>query len=89
MQIILYTFPLQFHIPLSCAIIHRMRCILYFIVPFRFFFGGVKKYFFEIKKHLLFSVDILQQLGIKNGMSFNSCRFIHYGRMFESAIESA
>jgi len=31
-----------------------MRCILYFIVPFRFFFGGVKKYFFEIKKHLFF-----------------------------------
>jgi hypothetical protein len=34
-------------------------------VPFCFFFGGVKKYFFGIKKHLLFSVDILQQLGIK------------------------
>jgi len=58
-------------------------------VPFCFFFGGVKKHFFGIKKHLLFSVDILQQLGIKNGMSFNSCRFIHYGRMFESAIQSA
>jgi len=42
-----------------------MRCILYFIVPFCFFFGGVKKHFFGIKKHLLFSVDILQQLGIK------------------------
>ena len=38
-----------------------MRCILYFIVPFRFFFGGVKKHFFGIKKYLLFSVYILQQ----------------------------
>ena len=54
MQIILYTFPLQFHIPLSCAIIHGMRCILYFIVPFRFFFGGIKKHFFEIKNICFF-----------------------------------
>lgn len=62
MQIILYTFPLQFHTSLSLV-----ESDVFSIVLSRFAFSSavLKNIFFGIKKHLLFSVDILQQLGIK------------------------